>query len=217
MRSIAILRRLSIVTLALLVPIGTAGAAETASPSSRSGSQEPAEEIEVRGRRALIQLRAEIINLESRMYDLFNQLNDERQFDVICSEEIAKASRIPERECSPLYMRRARMMQAQRFVLFDLTPPNFDPARGPPRNGPSKSINTRGAPMSEAELWFHNDDKHRAFNAKFRELAAQHPELHNITRDWQDKQLRLVELEEEQRKNSLLGRFFSKFSRKDDD
>lgn len=197
--------------LILVLWIDLAAAAEPREPQVDG---EAAEEVEVLGRRSRVALRAEIIGLEDRMYKLYNRLNAERQFDVICSEAIVKGSRIPERVCSPVYMRRARATAGQRFLLFDIVPPNYNPSQGPPRNSTARSLNTIGLPLSDEQLWFQNNHKHAEFNANFRELAARSPELTAITLEWQDKQLRLAEAEARAKENSLLGRLFGK-SRKD--
>src|SRR5690606_23366353 len=115
---------------ALLPPTGAAGAADAREPQDVA---EDAEEIAVMGRRSLVRLKAEVISLEDRMFGLFNRLNENREFDIICSEEIVKASRIPERACVPLYMRRARWTETQQYLFFDLIPPHPG-SGGPPRN-----------------------------------------------------------------------------------
>ncbi|MGV3591808.1 MAG: hypothetical protein ACO1PZ_08960 [Gammaproteobacteria bacterium] len=220
MRFIDMVRRSAIATLAsclaLLVQIGSAGAAETGAP--RNPELEAPEEISVLGRRGRLALRAEIVRLETRMFDIFNSLNDTREFEIYCAESIVTGSRIAERECVPTYVKQARMRGAQQFMFFDLVPPNGENSSGPPRNGGARSMNTRGAPqMTEEQLWFHDNDKHAAFNARFRALAAQHPELAAVAQDLQAKRLELVEAEERRRKESVVGRFFSLFSGGDDE
>lgn len=219
MRYIAIVRGISIAMLAscvaLLASIDAAVAADSRAP--QSAESETPEEIAVMGRRSLVRLKAEVISLQDRMFGLFNQLNENREFDIICSEEIVKASMIPERACVPIYMRRARWTETQQYLFIDLIPPNGENSSGPKRNGGAVSMNTLRAPMSDEELWFHNNPKHVAFNENFRALAAQHPELGAITLEWQEKQRRLAEAEAQRKKESALGRFFGKFGRKDDD
>lgn len=216
MCSFEILRRLSIATLvsclALLFWIDIAGAAEMHAPQKPAG--EPAEEIEVLGRRGRLALRAEIVNVETRMFNLFNEFNDERQFDVFCDEGIVTGSRIPERKCAPRYMKRTSMTRAQEFLFSDLL--GAKPDLNTSDWMPGVSMNTVGTPpQTEELLWFHNNAKHRAFNEKFRELATRHPELNAIALDWQAKQRRLADMEAQQKKESVLGRFFGKFGRKD--
>jgi len=202
--------------LALLFWVDTAIAADTR--ASPGGGLDSPEEIAITGRRNLISLNAEIIDAEARMFDLFNELNDKREFDIRCEEAIVTGSRIPERECVPVYMKRARMTAAQRFLFFDLTPPGGENSSGPARNGGAISMNTRGAPqLSEEQLWFHNNEKHTAFNARFRELAAQNPELASVALDLQAKRQLVEAYEARQRQESTLGRLFAAFGGKDDE
>jgi hypothetical protein len=106
-------------------------------------------------------------------------------------------------------MKRARMTSAQNFLLFDLAP--HIPGS---KSGGGISLGTKGAPESQQQLWFRNNHKHRAFNANFRELAAQHPELASAAQDLQSKRQRLEELEERQRKEGALARLFAGFDGK---
>ena len=193
---------------ALLLSFGTAGAAETGTP--RSAELETPEEIQVLGRRGRLMLRAEIVRIEARMFNLFNEFNDVRQFDIFCEEAIITGSRIPERRCAPRYMKQAYSDTVQKFLFSDLRGPKPDGANG------GVSMNTVGAQgQTQEQLWLYNNPKHREFNDKFRELAAQHPELNATLLDWQAKQRVLEDLEAQQKDASALGRFFGKFGSKE--
>ena len=199
----------------MLVPgADMASAADTRAP--QNAGRKPIEEIEVSGRR-LLALRVEIEGIENRMFDIFNALNDTPSFKIHCVETIVTGSRIPERECVPTYMKMARLNEAQKFLFFDLAPPNGQNSSGSPRNGGAVSMNTRGAPqLTDEQLWFHNNPRHEAFNAKFRELAAQHPELMTVATELQVKRQQLLDSEARQRKESAVGRFFSAFGGNDE-
>lgn len=185
------------------------GQAPQEEPESRG---EPIEEVEVTGQTSRLALRAEIVASETRMFDLFNQINDKRQFDMSCEAVIVTGSRIPLRECVPVYMKRERMSSAKNFLLFDLTP-HIPGSKG----GGGISLSTKGAPEAEQLLWFRNNHKHEEFNTNFRELATQHPELAAAALELQAKRQRLDELEERQRKEGALGRMFSRFGGTDGD
>lgn len=195
--------------------IGVAGAAEEQVPQRSPELQdEPIEEIAIVGRRALMALRAEIVDAEIRMFGLFNQFNDTREFDIKCETVMVTGSRIPDRECVPTYMKRARRTNAHNFLFSDVTPPN---PSDPNRPIGSKSLNTKGVQTNEQELWLQNDPKHKAFNARFRELAAQHPELATAALDLHARRQRLETLEQRQRQEGAMGRFFSRFGGKDEE
>jgi hypothetical protein len=199
--------------LALWLWICMVGAVQAQPQQSdlQSGS-DPIEEVEVTGQASRLALRVEIVAAETRMFDLFNQLNDMRQFNISCEAVMVTGSRIAERECVPAYMKRARMTSAQNFLLFDLTP--HIPGS---KMGGGKSLGTKGAPEAQQQLWFRNNHKHEAFNANFRELAAQHPQLASAALDLQAKRARLEELEASQRKEGTLGRIFGGFGGKTGD
>src|SRR5690606_38127569 len=72
--------------LALFLWIDVAHAAEMRAPRQFAG--EAVDEIEVRGQRSRLALRAEVVELETRMFTLFNELNDEQRFDARCEEAI---------------------------------------------------------------------------------------------------------------------------------
>ncbi|MGV3591809.1 MAG: hypothetical protein ACO1PZ_08965 [Gammaproteobacteria bacterium] len=194
-------RLLSCVTF--MLGAGMAGAADMRALQGPAAG--PIEEIEVSGRR-LFALRVEIEGIENRMFDIFNELNDTPAFRIQCIEGIVTGSRIPERECVPRYMKQARMSETQKFLFYDLLTKKGSGSSG------GVSMNTKGAPaMTEEQLWFHNNPKHVAFNARFRELAAQHPELMNAAMELQAKRQQLLDSEARQRKETAVGRFFSSF------
>lgn len=192
--------------LALLLWTSLAGAAVDPAPQGGSESLGNPVEVEIIGQRSPLSLRLEIDAIEQRTFDLFNQFNDVREFDISCEKVIVTGSKIPERECTPRYMKRARSKNSQDFLLSDLNSIPGEPA-----------VNTRGVPQTQQELWFQNQRKHEAFNARFRELAMQHPELAAATIELQVKRQRLRELEERQQGESALGRFFSGFGNRDED
>ncbi|MES2604007.1 MAG: hypothetical protein V4603_03660 [Pseudomonadota bacterium] len=184
--------------------IGTVSAAQGQAPRS-----EPIEQIDITGRSSLIALQTEINNAEIRMFNLFNELNDVRRFDISCESVMITGSRIAERECVPIYMKRARRTNVDNFLFSDMKPP---------QNGTgARSVNTRGVQDTEQLLWFKNRPKTREFNVKFRELASQHPELASAALELQTKKQRLEELEARRRNESAVGQLFSGSDDKDED
>lgn len=192
--------------LTLSLWIGTVSAAQGQAPANNLDSDgRPIEQIEITGRKTLIALQTEINNAEIRMFSLFNQLNDVREFDITCQAVMITGSRIAERECVPIFMKRARRNNVDKFLFSDINPPQ--PGAGTPSG--AASIDTKGVQDSEQELWFRNRPKTREFNTRFRELAAEHPELAAAALDLETKKQRLEELEERQRNEGTVGRFLS--------
>ncbi|HWK52768.1 MAG TPA: hypothetical protein VNR18_00210 [Hyphomicrobiales bacterium] len=166
--------------------------ATSAAEDPPAATPESIEEIEIVGQRTLSTLRLEIRREEEQMFDLFNDLNDVREFDVSCGEVIVTGSLIPARECVPRYIQRARFLNAQDFLQFGI---------------PQKT---------EQELWWENRRKNEAFNAKIRSLAVEHPSLANTMLNLNAKKQHLQALEREQ-KDGKVGRFLSRVFGDDQD
>ncbi|MES2604008.1 MAG: hypothetical protein V4603_03665 [Pseudomonadota bacterium] len=191
--------------LALSLWIGTASAAQGQAPENNLDSQgRPIEQIDITGRKTMIALQVEINNAEIRMFNLFNQLNDVREFEISCQAVMITGSRIAERECVPMYMKRMRFRNVENFLFTDLTPPqvNEKPSGG-------WAMDLKGVQDSEQLLWFKNQPKTRAFTTKFQELAADHADLAAAAQDLQAKRQRLEELEARRRTEGAVGRFLS--------
>jgi hypothetical protein len=87
-------------------------AESTAEPTSPA--QAPVrelEEITVRGELSIIAIRNQLERAEDNLYGLFNELNDDDDFDITCYER-KRASYIPIRECEPRFLTRARQANA---------------------------------------------------------------------------------------------------------
>ena len=57
------------------------------------------DEVVVVGEKTAPQLRREIEAVETRIYGLFNDLNDEDEYDIICRREARVGSQIPRTDC----------------------------------------------------------------------------------------------------------------------
>jgi hypothetical protein len=60
---------------------------------------EPIEEIVVLGTKSLIDLTREMYKAEEALYDLFNSLNSNDEFDILCYKEAPTGSHIKQRIC----------------------------------------------------------------------------------------------------------------------
>lgn len=61
--------------------------------------QDTIDEITVLGARTLGSMRAEVTEAEQVVYDMFNELNDDDDYDIICKKETRIGSQIPHRIC----------------------------------------------------------------------------------------------------------------------
>lgn len=95
-------------------------AQEPASPQSMG----PIEEVEVTAEREkLREMRAKLIEAEDRFYELYNKLNTDDQFDVVCSMEKRTGTNISARVCRPVFVNDATEEEAKAFLAGYFVPP----------------------------------------------------------------------------------------------
>ena len=77
---------------------------------------ESSEEIVVKAPMSLSKLRREIGKAEDAMFDLYNELNDDDQFDINCRYVKRWQSVIRERVCSPNFLVTAQEEEVNNFI-----------------------------------------------------------------------------------------------------
>jgi hypothetical protein len=77
---------------------------------------EPIEEIVVRGNKSLIKLKHEMYEAEEALYDLYNLLNINDDFDIRCYKEAPTGSHIKQRICRPQKLGELLSEQTQRML-----------------------------------------------------------------------------------------------------
>lgn len=94
----------AVILLMSIAPIGYAQSdAETAGPANGS---ESIDEVVVVGEAQLDDLRLKLYTAEVEVYDLFNDLNDDNEFDVSCEQKAPVGSHIKQRYCQPRFVAR---------------------------------------------------------------------------------------------------------------
>lgn len=75
-------------------------------PGSSGASADSAviDEVVVVGEATLDDLRLKLYSAETNVYDLFNDLNDQSEFDVICVKKAPVGTHIKQRYCEPKYV-----------------------------------------------------------------------------------------------------------------
>lgn len=63
------------------------------------------------------QLRAEIEKIQTEFYKVFNSLNDDGEFDIICQKFTATGSNIPQVGCEPKFVTKRRGENANDYRL----------------------------------------------------------------------------------------------------
>ena len=98
---------------------------ESAHTDSPRDHGQDLEEIVVTAPRALGSMRVEIDAAQDRALTLFNELNPESDYDIVCRRETPLGSHIPQRVCRPRYVDRLESVASQDFLAGD---PYHDPA-----------------------------------------------------------------------------------------
>jgi hypothetical protein len=100
-------------TVCLVVLLGLGAQAQAQEQEIRSLPQgEDVEEVIVPGRRPE-NLRVEIERLEGAVYERFNALNSDDEFDIHCLKQAPTGSNIPLRTCAPNFVIRAESASAE--------------------------------------------------------------------------------------------------------
>ncbi len=97
---------------ALLATVCAGALAAMEAPAVDSAGQ-AIEEITVTGQRTLFDLRLEVSEAEDAMYNLFNELNTENKYDIVCRNDTRVFSHIRQKVCLPVYAMNALMEEAQ--------------------------------------------------------------------------------------------------------
>ena len=88
------------------------------SPDTRTqDSDRPIEEIQVLGSRTLYSIRMEIVDEENKIFSMFNELNSDDDFDILCDNIAPTGSHIRQRVCEPRFVTETRARMAQDFML----------------------------------------------------------------------------------------------------
>ncbi|MFL2873600.1 MAG: hypothetical protein ACJZ8M_09750 [Pseudohongiellaceae bacterium] len=79
-------------------------------------SDRPIEEIQVLGTRTLYSIRMEIVDEENKIFSMFNELNSDDRFDILCDKIAPTGSHIQQRVCEPRFVTETRAQMTQDYV-----------------------------------------------------------------------------------------------------
>jgi len=103
-----------------------------------SGPNTELDEVTVSGERVKIEaMRKEIVQLEDRFYDRYNELNTVEDFDIHCIEEARTGTRFIKRTCRAVYMDRAFAEEGQ--AAFKILQRSREGGRAVVDSGPPES------------------------------------------------------------------------------
>lgn len=111
------MRTLHLLSLLVLL-FGQFAAAEEESDSTED--DEVIDEITVISARDLLALRVEIDRAEDEIYQIFNELNEDDDYDMICKNEKPVGTRISRRVCRARLFREAMAEDARRAMDGDV-------------------------------------------------------------------------------------------------
>ena len=108
------------ISLVCLSPLTLSQQQESPSESESAIESQAAnsviEEISVIGERTTYSLRLEIESAETEVYNLFNELNNNDEFDVTCEEVVYTGSHLPVRTCMAAYLRKEQAYHTQNYI-----------------------------------------------------------------------------------------------------
>ena len=130
--------------------------------SPGAGQQNVPEEIVITGERSTMQLRIQLMEAEKQAYEVFNQFNDDKRFNISCSLSAPTGSRLLRQICQAEFEIQAMRGHAQDY---------YDSMPGPGR--PPQGSVTKQHPPLAAELHRHQ----QAYRDKMRQIAEDHPEF----------------------------------------
>lgn len=138
-------------------------------PVTEETSDAPIEEIEITGQRRKISLIYQTQTAEIRMYELFNSLNSDDEFDVTCGWVTHTGIRVRNWECNAQYFYDEQLKELEEYRLT-------------------------GVPVRKIQLVnFQTRKKAEQLNAEMQALAVQHPELAEAMVEFYEKTEKLAE------------------------
>ena len=130
-------------------------------------TDEPIDEITVVGEKSVLKLKYEYELAEDNFYEMYNELNDDWEFDVICRNEAPTGSHIRRRICWPRYELELRTEEARSMLQRGA----IDPAAGASAMAMSKRLKDKIAALAEEdprllEALVEYRDKYQAYESE---------------------------------------------------
>jgi len=110
----------TVLFLMTTLPFGAAGALQ--GPAAPDDAK-TIDEVVVTGR--LASLRDAAARAEDRFYDRYNELNDDRQFDMHCVSEAPTGTRLAQRTCRIAYYEQALELESRAWMEAKTAPPAY--------------------------------------------------------------------------------------------
>jgi hypothetical protein len=146
-------------------------------------SSEPTDEIVVRGRRSLFNLRMQVQTARERVWEVFNQINSNDDFDITCMGAARTGTHVKNRVCRPNYANRATSRAGKN--LIQRVQRNCDPTSASFGDCFEQALQFGGA-EAQAEIGrLANMDKR--IDEEFKRLAVTNLDLAGAILEYQEK------------------------------
>ncbi len=145
----------------LIVPL-----AQAATPPATPVAEESLDEVTVNGTR-LDEIFQEMVKVEDKFFDRYNELNTNDDFDTHCNMEAKAGTAIRRRFCRAVYAARALEVEGQEYFLA--LPSYSDPTPRP------------WAPPVAANNYI--EARRKAYQQNIRDVVSRNPELVKLLRE----------------------------------
>ena len=105
----------AITGIVLLLALPLPGLSQS-EPDQAEEPSELMEEVIVYGAKPLIKLKQEMRGAEDALFDLFNSINTDDNFDIRCYKEVPTGSKIPRRVCKTNWFRNQHTWETQKLM-----------------------------------------------------------------------------------------------------
>lgn len=139
--------------------------------ANKPETRETIEEIVITGEKSAFQLRQEVWRAEQKAYEVFNEYNDERRFEIHCSMQAPTGSRFERQVCKPNFEIEANRLHAQNFLE------TYRTLLEPYAVAGGGGINTDGSSSASVNTQAIITSQQRAYRQKMRTVAEEHPEF----------------------------------------
>jgi hypothetical protein len=155
-------------TACIALALATSAITFTAALAMESPPGDVTDEIIVVGNRQLMALRLGMLDAEREAYEVFNQFNDERRFEIHCDKRAPTGSRLVIQVCEPEFEIQAKRTHAQNYLENTRDMLNQLALGAPPVEiHPPVYVPPEFAISSQQE----------AYRGKLKQVAEEHPEF----------------------------------------
>jgi len=151
-----------------------------AAPAPAEAQKPVDEEVIVRGRRTLLELRKDLQVSREHVWEVFNDINGNDDFDIACLDAPRTGTRIPKRTCRPKYANDATA-EAGKELLRQMQ------GCAPGDGGCLEAAMMRGSANAQQQQARIAAMDQRLDDA-FQQLAREHPELATAILDYLKKE-----------------------------